>query len=330
MIVCKICGAATTFIRLLQGDQGARDYPVFFCPACRTSQTQTTGDENSQALYDNIYHAPERHPGYRRYLRYKESSQGKVELLAYLASQEPQYLALKQQVAQLPRNARILEIGCGLGYSVAALRQAGFTNAWGSDLSVQAIRAAQEQFGQFYLHTSSISGRTFDFIFALEVIEHVERPLQFVREQMDRLRPQGRLLLTTPRSLVAGTSPTPINAWVSDRPPIHLWSFSSETFGALQRQLPDANVREVDIPIARSLLQRKAVLATSGMPRTTGAQEEGRRSVQFIRRISDTLPFHEDLRLLAVAVKKALGKGRDYVVLPQRLDSTIAIEIRKH
>tara|TARA_B100000315_G_scaffold257974_1_gene308645 strand:- start:1053 stop:1727 length:675 start_codon:yes stop_codon:yes gene_type:complete len=100
----------------------------------------------------------------------------------------------------VPPAARILELGCGSGAFSRRLEDAGyyltccdmtadyFVN-WGSVSFVEAdINDAFE---------TQIEG-TFDAVIALEVIEHLENPWQFMRRVLKLVRPGGTVVVSTP------------------------------------------------------------------------------------------------------------------------------------
>lgn len=93
---------------------------------------------------------------------------------------------------------------------------------------------------------SAFAGRTFDLVVALEVIEHLESPLGFLRETAKLTRPGGYVVLTTPnvdnfpsrilfglRGQLRGASATDDPGHIS---PILLWTFA-------QRLVPRAGLR---------------------------------------------------------------------------------------
>jgi SAM-dependent methyltransferase len=90
----------------------------------------------------------------------------------------------------LPKDFRILEIGCGSKWVGEHLKANGWTNYVGVDLSPPAdIVGNIKDWGAL-----GLTGRSFDAVIAFEVIEHVD----VTQEAFDLLRPGGLLLLTSP------------------------------------------------------------------------------------------------------------------------------------
>lgn len=109
---------------------------------------------------------------------------------------------LESVEAVLGSGGRLLDVGCGAG-SVADLARAGFQRVCGCDVSVHALRQARQR-GMAAVCVDLNAGMlpyqdgSFDCVTCLEVIEHVVDPLRLLRELHRVLRPQGRLVMTTP------------------------------------------------------------------------------------------------------------------------------------
>ncbi len=90
----------------------------------------------------------------------------------------------------IPKDARVLEIGCGAGWVGDYLRDNGRCHFVGMDLVPPAdVVGSITDWRQLGLEPES-----FDVIVAFEVVEHVD----CFAECYDLLKPGGRLLLTTP------------------------------------------------------------------------------------------------------------------------------------
>jgi SAM-dependent methyltransferase len=92
--------------------------------------------------------------------------------------------------ADVPRDARILEIGAGDGWLGAALRARGFTRYTGLDLRPPADVVGDVNDWR----AAGLQPESFDVVVAFEVVEHVD----CFRACHDLLAPGGALFVTTP------------------------------------------------------------------------------------------------------------------------------------
>jgi len=105
---------------------------------------------------------------------------------------------------QLPRTARICELGCGDGGFLGFLRESGFDDVHGVDWSAEQAALAQARgldvsVGDLF-DVLVAAHEAFDVVVAIDVIEHLshEQLLRFGPLLMQALRPGGILLLQTP------------------------------------------------------------------------------------------------------------------------------------
>ncbi|HEY0564695.1 MAG TPA: methyltransferase domain-containing protein [Terriglobales bacterium] len=144
----------------------------------------------------------------RLYDRYTSShvTADAQELRPQLAARMP-YLRRMLRIHMPPeRDVRVLDLGCGYGALLVALREAGYINTLGVDVSAEQIAAART-LGDFHLLCDDLldflrrqPSDSFDVVFALDVLEHFTRPelIDLVDEVARVLTPGGRFLVHVP------------------------------------------------------------------------------------------------------------------------------------
>ena len=103
------------------------------------------------------------------------------------------------------RNITILDFGCGTGIFIGKLKEANpQSHLIGIDISREGIKQAKKKFPDVKFHVVQ-DGQIFplidssvDFILATDVIEHVYETDKTLAEFYRILKPNGKLLLTTP------------------------------------------------------------------------------------------------------------------------------------
>lgn len=110
-----------------------------------------------------------------------------------------------QWLEPLPKDAKILKIGCGSGYFASELISAGFSHVRvidnGDFIAYPDVRERCD-FKSADLSFESIGypDGYFDAVIALQVLEHVENPWHAVRECERVLRKGGMFIVTVPRA----------------------------------------------------------------------------------------------------------------------------------
>ncbi|MFM9828351.1 MAG: class I SAM-dependent methyltransferase [Sphingomonas sp.] len=103
--------------------------------------------------------------------------------------------------ANLPREARILEIGCGTGHNLAML--SGFGTVEAIEIDPLAREIASARLGQPVGSTPlpallGVPRGAFDLIAVLDVVEHIEEDVAALAAMRACLAPGGKILITVP------------------------------------------------------------------------------------------------------------------------------------
>ena len=99
-------------------------------------------------------------------------------------------------------DGRLLELGCGTGQTLNRLRELGWRNLYGVEISDSAARIARRS--GFTVTTSTVEAALdsypdswFDAIVAEMVLEHLVDPFETVRRVAQKLKPGGEFLFST-------------------------------------------------------------------------------------------------------------------------------------
>ncbi len=101
----------------------------------------------------------------------------------------------------VPQKAKILDIACGQGYVSETLFAKGYQNLHSADINSANFKLNRQRFHFKKVdanHPLPYRSGSFDVVISSETIEHLENPLQFLREVYRILKPKGVFILTTP------------------------------------------------------------------------------------------------------------------------------------
>jgi len=100
------------------------------------------------------------------------------------------------------RNAAIVDIGSSSGTNLRLLKDLGFSNYHGLDISEEAKKfCAEKQLGNVHIvdiQNTDLSKNSYDFILATDVLEHLADDCSAVSRIYSGLKSGGYLLVTVP------------------------------------------------------------------------------------------------------------------------------------
>ena len=164
---------------------GQREYALTRCVACGTARTELpAGAVPPQSLYESGTYAPAR-PALDRILE---------PLRAVVERDKLRF------VRDLPRGARVLEVGAGDGRFVSRLRAAGFeaSGIEPSEGGARMARARAAPVERAALEELRLEPASLDAAIAWHVLEHLDDPEAAVARIRIWLRPGGRLVVACP------------------------------------------------------------------------------------------------------------------------------------
>ena len=155
--------------------------------------------------------AKDMNTGYREtlYAQYRTSSGRAQESELAIADLNDSYAGYVSDVitklTQMPKASNCLDIGCGHGGLVWALRKYGFSGVTGVDVSAEQVKAAHD-LGVPGVHEADVfeflgrAERAYDIITGLDIIEHFTKSevVQLLELVKLSLRPGGCCLFRTP------------------------------------------------------------------------------------------------------------------------------------
>ena len=137
-----------------------------------------------------------------------------------------------------PPDARILDVGCGDGFHLGLLNQFG-RSTWkleGVDASSRAVRAARSAgltVHEGTLESIRLPAESFDLIFLIATIEHVENPVDVLFAVRNLLKPGGRAVIVTDNTGTADFRMFGKRHWGGYHFPRHLNLFNKASLGRL-------------------------------------------------------------------------------------------------
>ncbi len=101
-------------------------------------------------------------------------------------------------MASMPKDAKVLDIGCGSSPIGKELKARGFTSLTAVEVDQEAKRMAQEVYHQVVDSHSELQGNKYGIVLLLDVIEHLADPDTFLTEVTALLNDGGTFLISVP------------------------------------------------------------------------------------------------------------------------------------
>ena len=120
---------------------------------------------------------------------------------------------------------KILDCGCGVGTSGLILKEKGFENIFGFDISNEDLKHAKKNYmvAKMDCHNIATSENNFDIVIAMNLVEHIKNPGRFIEEAKRILKKDGIIMLSAPNTILvrkiigrAPIQPDHINSWNYD------------------------------------------------------------------------------------------------------------------
>ena len=106
--------------------------------------------------------------------------------------------SVKPILNRLPKNAKILEIGCGNGFVLKAIYDLGYKNVYGIEPSNDATSKSHPKIKKNIttdiLKPCLFNKESFDFIFFFQTFDHIPEPNKFLKECYYLLKRNGFIL----------------------------------------------------------------------------------------------------------------------------------------
>lgn len=146
----------------------------------------------------------------------------------------------------------ILDLGCGSGFLCESLKKNGARKSLGLDLIPPKSSSDAWIFLERNLDTSNWHDgidESFDYIFAFDILEHVESPFLLLKSCYGLLNKGGKIIITTPNTSSWESCVRPKN-WSGVQDPQHKVLFSKYSLSFILSRV-GFNVEKLSAPIRK-------------------------------------------------------------------------------
>ena len=136
-----------------------------------------------------------------------------------------------------------IELGCGMSPLVVMLKEKSpRSRIYGLDFSVEAIKKMAENHSNINwvvgdATVTQFIDNNFDYVFAGELIEHIENPQYLVEEMVRIIKPRGMIVVSTPQ--------------LEFKDKEHLWEFSPTDLYKMFYHYGDTKIKRIKSEIFR-------------------------------------------------------------------------------
>ena len=216
---CPACGGRETVL-VSPEIKGREGFGVVGCVACGLGRLDPLPSQLEGYYHSNAYQL-EKNPG---------------QDISQVRAQPRKREDLERRWSRVARlcvpGSRILDVGCGSGGLLHAARERSSALVCGVEPHEEFRTQLTQDGFQVRRSLSECAGQRYDAVLLFHVLEHVENPVQFLREIRPLLKPGGTLVAEVP-------SMTDALLWVYTIPPFwkfywqypHVWYFSPPPLG---------------------------------------------------------------------------------------------------
>lgn len=126
------------------------------------------------------------------------------KLYAFLQPVDPTYAQRVQRYLNLQPQDKVLEIGCGRGYTTKKVQRIA-PQTFGIDLNAKAVQnGVAENMRVMNAESLEFADNTFDKIYSFHTIEHIPNITKALGEMARVLKPGGSIMLVYPAEPIRG------------------------------------------------------------------------------------------------------------------------------
>lgn len=214
IINCPVCGKdveAKAYRKTYVSDWNKKEYKLYHCPSCDLQWWEPLKVEPE-------FYEEEGEEGYAVFHLGISETLGENHKMFF------KHFPLK--------SGRLLDVGCGDGRFLKKAKEVGF-EVWGIDFDRKSVEVCRKKRGLENVYAMSLEEFSelakkeelkFDVITFFEVLEHQDRPREFLEKVKELLKPGGWIAGSVPNRQLFRFSNKPLNYQMGNFPPHHfLW-----------------------------------------------------------------------------------------------------------